>query len=655
MKKKKKLNPKASKARQTGARRKTSRTGKKPLVYVSDTAAEFDLPCYEGERYEAIVPDTYDIHERARAVQNVMTRATDPEWDYLMYFRIEFARNPAMMWHGLDDVCHQKYMQALPLIRLITGDDSDLQIDKAWLKAAFKQIAPDGLNYFPRYPFDSWNFTQLLGDPNAKHYTFATVNYLAPFALQHLLRPDDLWLDYMRRQTDGLNLLAVDQDDWAYFPYRLFPYGRAWGKNNQAPLGSAASESVGFPVQGLGLCYRVSGYEPAGELTRKLCYFLKDHACFFDADGKFLPNNPPSGSKDQAFADMGSDSESHFHGHALCLLNMLEYALPTSDQVLLEFIQNSFEWARRQGERTLIKASSQLTSAEYAAQWNLGYFPENLFAICHEQAESCEVADMIGIGLKLSAAGLGDYWDDVDQWIRNQFAENQLMDTRWLHEFSESFPPSGKPTDEQISDEDVIERNRGSFAGWAMPNAWMGNRSDSRTGIMHCCTGNGARAICYIWEHILHYESGKLRVNLLLNRASAWADVDSHIPYQGRVDIRIKQPVDLQIRIPKWTDLKKVRCLVNGSERAANFSGRYLKVGRVKPGQSVTVSFPIAETTKCLEMEKRLYNVVIRGADVVKMDPPGVRGPFYQRDHYRSGQTRWRQVERFAPAQAVVW
>ena len=29
----------------------------------------------------------------------------------------------------------------------------------------------------------------------------------------------------------------------------------------------------------------------------------------------------------------------------------------------------------------------------------------------------------------------------------------------------------------------------------------------------------------YIWQHILTYDQGRLRVNLLLNRASDWADV----------------------------------------------------------------------------------------------------------------------------------
>jgi hypothetical protein len=36
---------------------------------------------------------------------------------------------------------------------------------------------------------------------------------------------------------------------------------------------------------------------------------------------------------------------------------------------------------------------------------------------------------MVAIAVKLSAAGAGDYWDDVDRWVRNNFAEQQLTST----------------------------------------------------------------------------------------------------------------------------------------------------------------------------------------------------------------------------------
>ena len=87
-----------------------------------------------------------------------------------------------------------------------------------------------------------------------------------------------------------------------------------------------------------------------------------------------------------------------------------------------------------------------------------------------------------------------------------------------------------------MSDERVSERVLGSFASGPAPNDWV----DTFCGINGCCVSNGNRAWYFVWENILHFRDGKLRVNLLLNHASKWADIDSHVPYVGQVGIKIK-------------------------------------------------------------------------------------------------------------------
>jgi hypothetical protein len=268
---------------------------------------------------------------------------------------------------------------------------------------------------------------------------------------------------------------------------------------------------------------------------------------------------------------------------------------------------------------------------------------------------------MIGLALKLSAAGLGDYWDDADRWIRNHFAEGQLRRAEWAYRAGADGPKMPDATlnpallgyvnnhsDFMASCDHVPERNLGAFAGFPRANDWGRD-------IMHCCTGNGTRALYYIWEHILTCNEGKLRVNLLLNRASRWADVDSHIPYTGQVDVKIKQRVDLSVRIPEWVFPDQVRCRVNGQDRALGFAGRYARLGAVQPGDVATVTFPIGERTDKVWIEKAQYTLIRKGNDVVFIDPPGKYCPLYQREHYRESTVRWRKVQRFVSNENIYW
>ena len=322
--------------------------------------------------------------------------------------------------------------------------------------------------------------------------------------------------------------------------------------------------------------------------------------------------------------------------HTYTLLAMLEHARLTDDADLLEKVRLGYEYGKSQGNTLL------------------GYFPEYLNSEQQEESELCEVADMIALAFKLTDAGVGDYIDDADRWIRNMFAEGQLTPERryWLERYTDPSASThrestalgriaGSAIDPMYQTNDrVIERNVGNFAGWPLANDWG-------VEIQHCCTGNASRSIYFIWDHILDYSSGKLRVDLLLNRASPWADIDSHIPYTGRVDIRIKTPCDLSVRIPEWVSPADTRCEVSGATRETGFNGRYANVGAVKPGDVVTLAFPISERTEEVWIEKRRYTVVIKGNEVVRIDPPGSVCPIYQREHYRNNTPLWRNIERF--------
>jgi hypothetical protein len=223
--------------------------------------------------------------------------------------------------------------------------------------------------------------------------------------------------------------------------------------------------------------------------------------------------------------------------------------------------------------------------------------------------------------------------------------------------------PEGKnnllPVTKAVSwtDDNVGPKNIGGFAGWPLPNDFFGDRQLRKGNMlfMHCCSGEGSTSLYRVWENILHYKEGKLRVNLLLNRASPWADVDSYVPYEGRVDVKIKQVCGLSIRIPEWVKPDEVTCRVNDADRPLSWEGRYAVIGKVQPKDVATLTFPIFERTDKVRVQGKEYTLIRKGNDVVHIDPPGKYCPLYQRDKYRENKARTKQVERFVAQQQLDW
>ena len=227
------------------------------------------------------------------------------------------------------------------------------------------------------------------------------------------------------------------------------------------------------------------------------------------------------------------------------------------------------------------------------------------------------------------------------------FAEGQLTRIDWIDRLTGGQPISamepvvdfgtlqGIQPQLYLSRDRVPERNLGSFAGWPTMNDWYALEGP---GIMHCCTGNAARTLYQAWERLVEHEDGNsaVIVNLLLNRASPWLDVDSHLPYKGQVDLRLKQDVDLSTRFPEWVDKAKVKATIRESGHPLRWEGPIARLGKVRGGSVVTLSFPISERVEDVIVEKQAYRLTMRGNDVVKIDPPGHNCPLYQREHFRS-------------------
>lgn len=601
------------------------------IKYINSEIPEVNIPVYRGKRYEGIVPDTLDLQERAKLAVNGLTGPTDPNADYEIYWWVRFGHNPPVMSHDFNDHVQCKFLEALPLMRIISGSNLNLHIEKRWMEVALAMLGQDGMSYWPLIgrPWalnDIWYGENIPDRPEAP---FPTVIYdgrlISAMCIWYLLNKNKVWKGCVEKKVKGLIDITIDKGEYAYFDILGIYLYKERRRDVSIPQGEVGC-AMAWPLLSLVHAYRVFSFEPALKLADKLAHFLRYE------DHQFGPNGDFLGAEHWSLK-----YHTHFHAHTYILLALLEYAVLTNNREIMEFVRRGYEYAKFMGE-------------PYT-----GFFPEMISSRLKQTSETCQVADMIALGIKLTNAGVGDYFDDVDRWVRNQFAENQLTNVDWVETMAkrERYEVKEGP---ELNYERVAERNLGAFAGWPSANDWQGNHERGRpSSIMHCCTGNGTRTIYYIWENILDYDNGKLKINLLLNRASKWADINSHIPYTGQVDVKLKQEVNLSIRIPEWVKPEEVKVRVNGTIRKLSFAGRYAKVGKVEPGDLITFTFPIFERTENIFIEKQKYSIICKGNEIVQIDPVGQCCPFYQRAHYRKNQIQWRKVERFVSDKLINW
>jgi DUF1680 family protein len=275
-------------------------------------------------------------------------------------------------------------------------------------------------------------------------------------------------------------------------------------------------------------------------------------------------------------------------------------------------------------------------------------------------AESCGVGDMTFIACRLTEAGIGDYWEDIDRYVRNHMVEVQLL-RRDLMEECVAAAPKFEP-DPLVDDcRQVIDRTMGLFLTCSDPTL-------AQPWWTKCCQGNIPVGLYQAWESIVRYNQGLAQVNLLLNRASRWVDVDSYLPYEGKVVLKNKTAEKLSVRIPLWADKRAVRCQVNGANLPVTWLGNYVLVDRVSPGDKVTITFPMVETTEYYTDRSygTRYTCRFKGNTLIDISPraekfnwtkitsddgtsseTGKGYPMYQRDFYKRDKAPMKKVTRY--------
>ncbi|HJN16486.1 MAG TPA: hypothetical protein QGH10_13365 [Armatimonadota bacterium] len=612
----------------------------------SNTASLDGLPARVGEYYDADVPATLDLTERAKLGILHFTSILDAENGYQM----RWTGNPTEMSHGkgIYAICQPKAFEAMAMLRAMSGSRQGLRREARMVETMVSLLGEDGLWWTP----EDGEGMPWLGPqemlPNISPHGAGRM--LRAMIAWYQYTGDEAWAGRIDRMVEGFDrVLVARAEDYAYVPVpggstevtdmceyldTCYVRDRGWAgfeepmdeKTVPGTEGSLLCHTGHFPGA-LANWHRLTGSERALRLSGELARFHTKPRFWADWEGGEYPGV------------VGAE-HAHWHGHVHGYLNtlraVLEYAIAANDPKLKAFARDGYEWTR------------QPTLARF------GFVGD---------CQGCGCGRLIGLAIKLSDAGVGDYWEDVDTYVRNIHAEMQFM--------PEDLPGLAADWEARAGSADATpeEAMVGGFAGPAFGE-------DFKNQWYLCCSPHGNMGLFYAWDGILRYAEGTARVNLLLNRASPWLDIDSYLPYEGKVVLRNKACAEAFIRIPLWVDGDTVECRIGDRSVRPAWFGRYLRLGDLKEGDVVTIEFPIEERTEewtgpagegwtptlgCWFPQPaadRPTTFTLRGNTIVGLSQPITPGnPLFQRraDKYRATEAPMARVERFVTPTVLRW
>jgi hypothetical protein len=598
----------------------------------------------EGERYTDTVPDTLDLAERAELALHGMCNTVDPDNEALVFFEVHFCHRPPMMRHrGGDWECNPEFAEAIPHMRLMCGSDKYTEIEAQMLNYLVDCVSPDdGLQYIIYDPKRPWHADQHSYMYDVEAEDLGTIMGSGLLMLALLTRRDlegtDRWDAVLGELAGGIERVAVQKDDYAYYPDGGFGHGFSYprsgwrktdepGDEHEGGEGSVVAVH-GAQIRALARWADCSGDERALDFAGKLARFVMKPKFW----GGF--SNPASGNGREH-----GHSDSHFHARAMTLRGLLEYGLVANDAFACDFVRCSYEQMRSSGIPEIGYIPTFMGAEPTEDMDRKG--PANPFLM-----EGCFLGDLVALTVKLSESGYGDYWEDADRVIRNHLVESQVTDRGLLERLVAHAPErqaemkAGLVPGQDYLGDDIIDRALGIF--------WSGIQADGVHGhwIMQCCTANGSHGLYMAWDAITRpaagepstCDDGHAQINLFLNRAAPWLDIHSYLPYEGRVIIRNKTANRISVRIPPWVNRRRLEITLNGELISPALVSHYIDLRGIRPGDVTELRFPMVEqvitrTAYAATPEETAYTIRMRGNTVMELTPqnesPNVY-PFYR-------------------------
>jgi hypothetical protein len=392
----------------------------------------------------------------------------------------------------------------------------------------------------------------------------------------------------------GLSGIAVSQDDYSYFPGRA--YRGRW--LDYALMGQEAYDGLdnyGYAAQcALPLLeyYALSGYRPALELAGRVLRHFVAHSGQVTPEGHFA-------------------GETHASGYLPLAIAAVRYGIATSDERFVTWAERLYKWVRSQ--------SSDFGWVPGPLGMGTNYFQRWYLAPQRRTCETCSLADALELASLLARVRSPDYWDDVERFARNQLLQNQYGTAEAVlgPRNCAQTPPA------------VRAALAGAWESFALPYRLLA-RPDDRRVVEGCCSASGARALGLVWERSVERQDATLSVHLGITRDSPWAQVISYEPAEGRLEVMVREPLVLRLRVPSWAVPDSLTLAVDGVPREPRRGGGYVLVDEVPAGSRVTLGYRLVEREEGFTVNDETTLAYWRGGSVHDVLPDRGPAPIYQ-------------------------
>ena len=543
------------------------------------------------------VPNTLTLEDRARLALNAVLGLADEDFGHIPFFSANLIATPAFMQHGDWDYgsSHGRLIDAGILARHMNGITEVSPVEEAYRKNFLGFFGPDGLSYRQVNPKGHWQANAHIIDQRA--VLLALTTWIGEGA-------DDGLREIADRHVAALKRIAIKERDVWYYPGSEYTR-EGWPSANAVQMRLAADPASfgGRLIMPLLKYHMMTGNQDALELSHFFANLIVHRS------GVFLP--------DGSFNDALGYRSGHFHTRLGTLDGLARLAAFTANHALTAFVKRSYDWA--------------LTQATA-----FGWTPGDLHDQRYEH-ETCSLVDFISVGIVLAEAGYSEYWGVVERFLRNHLTESQLLDLSWVEE------GTGDEVLGWITYRGVGSRLHGAFAGYSAPNDYACNLPYGRghiNDVQACCVGSGIRGLFLGWRHAVVREGDSVRVNLLLNRGSKWVDVVSYLPYEGLVELHVREDIRrLFVRIPAWAGYAKVSVervrgqhageVLRGSDPSMWMHEHYVGILDAAAGETIQVRFPVAKKKTVETAADQSFEVEWLGDEVLHIAPEGEHHPFY--------------------------